>query len=95
MVPRNRRPGRLCAEPTRPEHWQPQVQTNTFREHTHLGEMLKRCRDRPRRAVSALPMGEDPRRGSWGPAGDLRVWLLAEDGWWGLVARRTGVRGCQ
>ena len=28
----------------------------------------------------------------WGPAGELRVWLLAEDGWWGLVAGRTGVR---
>jgi hypothetical protein len=28
----------------------------------------------------------------WGPAGDLRVWLLAEDGWWGLVASKTGVR---
>ena len=28
----------------------------------------------------------------WGPAGVLRVWLLAEDGWWGLVAVRTGVR---
>jgi len=26
-----------------------------------------------------------------GPA-DLRVWLLAEDGWWGLVASKTGVR---
>src|SRR5215208_3420240 len=28
----------------------------------------------------------------WGPAGELRVWLLAEDGWWGLVAGRDGVR---
>src|SRR5215211_7236795 len=28
----------------------------------------------------------------WGPAGELRVWLLAEDGWWGLVAGRNGVR---
>jgi len=28
----------------------------------------------------------------WGPAGELRVWLLAEDGWWGLVASSTGVR---
>src|SRR5829696_4125999 len=28
----------------------------------------------------------------WGLAGQLRVWLLAEDGWWGLVAGRTGVR---
>jgi hypothetical protein len=24
----------------------------------------------------------------WGPAGELRVWLRAEDGWWGLVAGR-------
>src|SRR5215207_3830907 len=28
----------------------------------------------------------------WGPVGELRAWLLAEDGWWGLVAGRTGVR---
>ena len=28
----------------------------------------------------------------WGPVGELRVWLLAEDGWWGLVAGTTGVR---
>jgi hypothetical protein len=28
----------------------------------------------------------------WGPAGELRVWLRAEDGWWGLVAGRDGVR---
>jgi len=28
----------------------------------------------------------------WGPAGELRVWLHAEDGWWGLVASRHGVR---
>src|SRR5215204_6987364 len=28
----------------------------------------------------------------WGPAGELRVWLLAEDGWWGLVAGPDGVR---
>jgi len=28
----------------------------------------------------------------WGPAGLLRVWLLAEDGWWGLVSGRNGVR---
>ena len=28
----------------------------------------------------------------WGPAGELRVWLLADDGWWGLVASRRGVR---
>ena len=26
----------------------------------------------------------------WLPAGELRVWLLAEDGWWGLGAGRTG-----
>ena len=28
----------------------------------------------------------------WGPAGELRMWLLVEDGWWGLVAGRDGVR---
>jgi hypothetical protein len=28
----------------------------------------------------------------WGPAGELRAWLHAEDGWWGLVASRQGVR---
>ena len=28
----------------------------------------------------------------WGPVGELRFWLLAEDGWWGLVAGTTGVR---
>src|SRR5215213_4511400 len=28
----------------------------------------------------------------WGQPGDLRIWLLAEDGWWGLVAGRHGVR---
>src|SRR5829696_7011797 len=28
----------------------------------------------------------------WRPAGELKAWLLAEDGWWGLVADRTGVR---
>ena len=28
----------------------------------------------------------------WRPVGELRVWLLAEDGWWGLVAGRDGVR---
>jgi hypothetical protein len=28
----------------------------------------------------------------WGPAGELKAWLLAEDDWWGLVACRTGVR---
>jgi len=28
----------------------------------------------------------------WGPAGELKVWELAEDGWWGLVAGRDGVR---
>src|SRR5215207_11210453 len=28
----------------------------------------------------------------WGPVGELRVWLRAEDGWWGLVAGRDGVR---
>jgi hypothetical protein len=28
----------------------------------------------------------------WVPAGELRVWLLAEDGWWGLVAGRDGVQ---
>jgi hypothetical protein len=28
----------------------------------------------------------------WGPAGELRVWLLTDDGWWGLVASRRGVR---
>jgi hypothetical protein len=27
-----------------------------------------------------------------GPVGELRVWLLAEDGWWGLVAGRDEVR---
>ena len=29
----------------------------------------------------------------WGPAGVLRVWLLAEDGWWGLVPARQGCGG--
>src|SRR5215212_6455303 len=28
----------------------------------------------------------------WVPAGELRVWLLADDGWWARVASRTGVR---
>ena len=28
----------------------------------------------------------------WGPAGELRVWLRAEDDWWGLVAGRDGAR---
>src|SRR5829696_5583390 len=28
----------------------------------------------------------------WGPAGELRAWALADGGWWGLVASRTGVR---
>src|SRR5215212_9937063 len=28
----------------------------------------------------------------WGPAGELRAWLLAHDGWWGLVAGRNGVQ---
>jgi len=28
----------------------------------------------------------------WGPVGELRVWLRAEDGWWGLVAGRDGTR---
>jgi hypothetical protein len=28
----------------------------------------------------------------WGPAGELTLWLLAEDGWWGLVASKQGVR---
>ena len=28
----------------------------------------------------------------WGPAGELRAWLLADDGWWGLVAGRNGVQ---
>jgi hypothetical protein len=28
----------------------------------------------------------------WGPAGELRVWLLADDGWWGLVSGTDGMR---
>jgi hypothetical protein len=24
----------------------------------------------------------------WGPAGKLTLWLLAEDGWWGLVTNQ-------
>ena len=28
----------------------------------------------------------------WGPAGELRFWVLAEDGWRGLLASREGVR---
>ena len=28
----------------------------------------------------------------WVPAGELRVWLRAEDGWWGLVSTRDGLR---
>jgi hypothetical protein len=28
----------------------------------------------------------------WGPAGELTLWLLAEDGWWGSVAGKDGVR---
>ena len=28
----------------------------------------------------------------WGPVGELRVWLRAEDGWWGLVSGPDGVR---
>ena len=28
----------------------------------------------------------------WGPAGELTLWLMAEDGWWGLVASKQGVR---
>ena len=28
----------------------------------------------------------------WGPVGELRVWLLAEDGWWGLVADQGWLR---
>ena len=37
--------------------------------------------------------GEPPVKvDGWGPAGELRVWLLAEDGWWGLAAGKAGVR---
>jgi hypothetical protein len=28
----------------------------------------------------------------WGPAGALNLWLRAEDGWWGQVYTKTGVR---
>ena len=28
----------------------------------------------------------------WGPAGELTLWLMAEDGWWGLVQGKSGVR---
>jgi hypothetical protein len=28
----------------------------------------------------------------WGPAGELSLWLLADDGWWGLVRGNAGVR---
>jgi hypothetical protein len=28
----------------------------------------------------------------WGPAGELSLWLLTEDGWWGQVASTHGVR---
>jgi len=27
----------------------------------------------------------------WGPAGKLSLWLLAEDGWWGLVTNEQHV----
>jgi hypothetical protein len=28
----------------------------------------------------------------WVPAGELTLWLLAEDGWWGSVQGKEGVR---
>jgi len=28
----------------------------------------------------------------WGPAGELTLWLMAEDGWWGLVQGKSGVQ---
>ena len=34
---------------------------------------------------------EPPVIDGWGPVGDLRAWLRAEDGWWGLV---SAVMGC-
>jgi hypothetical protein len=47
-----------------------------------------------RRQTSSPTLRRDPpvKVEGWVPAGELRAWLHAEDGWWGLVSDWDGLR---
>lgn len=63
------------------------ITRQTMTDPTTSVEAQQAVKDRNARCVSRTVDPPVPVDG-WGPVGKLSLWLLADDGWWGLVTNK-------